>query len=60
VQTDLPQVFCCGGGIASKCQRETQLDMPLCQGRKAFGCPPGEEPPGTCDLAPDGTTYCCE
>lgn len=58
-QVNSTGVFCCGGGVASACTRATQKDLPLCQGDKAFDCPAGEEPEGTCELAPDGMTYCC-
>jgi hypothetical protein len=61
VQADLPQVFCCGGGQATECNRNSMLDQPVCQGRKAFDCPPDEEPTGkNCSQGPNGTTYCCD
>lgn len=57
-QTKSSTIFCCGGGVAPQCDRDTALDQPACMGKKAYRCEPGEEMPG-CQVGFDGMTFCC-
>jgi hypothetical protein len=64
-QSRLPGEWCCGGSGSAKpsdlCNRMTQLDEPVCAGKKAYDCPPDIEPePLGCTVGVDGFTFCCD